>query len=422
MPVRRTRRPAAVGAALALCAALAGCQRVGDRASIAQLQRDLEPLTTVLGGASLFDLPPIPIDVDRDGRIARIGGIRSDQIDLLWERLTGNPLVGRVRFFASDADGESYTRWFARAGIRQLTVASRRDGLYVLVNGQPLPFIGWDARSLDNLRVLLDRLAVDDEGEALLSTEQRDMVADLIPLLRTVPLQLDFNFPTAKGASRGARLPSPDAEAFIVELTEAERALPPQQTIDLDLDYERRDADRSWVPSWLGFSTVDLRTLLDPVGVEPPLLRLRTDLQQRLTRAGVKDVEVQLTNAGLYVLIDDQPLPHLGWNEAALANLAGVLSALYPEDEPRDRDAAIVDVIRATAPLYNDVSLALRLHFPGSTRAKPAPSIEIADPTPTATRTRRPRPSPTPLSAPSGRRIDVDATLTAAPPYATPTP
>lgn len=420
MAVRRSRLRAGVGAALVLGTLLAACQRVDDRASVAQLQRDLEPLTTVLGGASLFDLPPIPVDVDREGRIARIGGIRSDQVDLLWERLTGNPLVGRVRFFSNDADGESYTRWFARAGIRQLTVASRRDGLYILVNGRPLPYIGWDARSLDNLLVLLDRLAVDDGGDPLLTTEQRDMVADLIPLLRTVPLQLDFNFPGAKGTGRAARLPSPDAEAFIVELTEGERAQPPQQTIDIDLDYERREQDRSWVPSWLGFSTTDLRTLLDPVGVRPPLLRLRTDLQTRLTRASVKDVELQLTNAGLFLTIDGQPLPHVGWNEAALANLVAVLSALYPEDEPRDRDAAIVDVVRATAPLYNDVSLAFRLHFPGSTRMRAMPAAPTETPAPTATRIRRPRPTATPRAA--GRRIDVDATLTAAPPYATPTP
>ena len=433
MPIRRHGGVwLAVVLLLAAGGAVAGCQGDDKGASLSQLKRDLEPMTTVLGGASIFSLPPIPIEVDNDGRIARIGGFKSAQVDELWERITGNPLVGRVRFFSDDEDGESYTRWFARAGIRQMTVASRRDGLYVLVNGRPLPYIAWGTRELDNALDLIDRMAVDDDGDPLLSAEQRDMLADLAPLLQSVPLQLDFNFPPSKGAPRAPKPPSPDADAFIISLTDAERETLPSQTIDIDLDYERRGADRSWVPSWLGFSTDDLRTLLAPADVKSPLLRLRSDLQTRLQRASVDDAELQLTNSGLYLIVDGHAMPHVGWNEETLANLVGVLNQLYPAGEPRTRDNAWVDVLRATAPLYNDVSLGFRVHFPDSERVRAAAATATAgvDPTATPTRTRRPRPTATPRAGTNGsegtrgqgastvatpRRIDVDATLTAAP-------
>ncbi|MEO8083679.1 MAG: hypothetical protein ABI780_07655 [Ardenticatenales bacterium] len=435
MPARRFRRIASFVALLTLGSGLAACQGGTGRSSVSQLKRDLEPISTVLGGASIFNLPPIPIDVDTNGRIARIGGFQSQQIDELWQHVTGNPLVGRVRFFASDEDGASYTSWFARAGVRQITVASRRNGLYVLVNGRPLPYIAWSAREIDNMLALLDRLAVDDDGAQLLSKDQRDMLADLAPLLQSVPLQLDFNFPAPKGAARAPRPGSPDADAFIVDLTESERQTVPQQTIDFDLDYEPRAKDQSWVPSWLGFSTEDLRTLLAPADVQPPLLRLRRDLQARLARASVEDAEVQMTNSGLYVIVDGKPLPHIGWNEASLSNLVTALNQLYPDDEPRTRDNAWVDIVRSTAPLYNDVSLGLRVHFPGSEHARAAASAVPTDvPTPAPTRTRRPRPSTTPrptateratdiarpAAAPTRRVIDVDATLTAVPVGATP--
>lgn len=432
MPVCRPRLVASLAVLLTLGSAAAGCDGRTGRSSVSQLKRDLEPLSTVLGGASIFNLPPIPIDVDTNGRIDRIGGFQSEQIDKLWERMTGNPLVGRVRFFSSDEDGASYTSWFARAGVRQITVASRRNGLYVLVNGRPLPYIAWSAREIDNMLSLLDRLAVDDDGAPLLSTDQRDMLADLAPLLQSIPLQLDFNFPPPKGAARVPRPTSPNADAFIVDLTESERETAPQQTIDFDLDYESRAKDQSWVPSWLGFSTDDLRTLLEPADVQPPLLRLRRDIQRRLTRAKIEDAEVQITNSGLYVIVDGKPMPHVGWNEASLSNLVTALNELYPDDEPRTRDTAWVDIVRTTAPLYNDVSLAVRVHFPGSDHARAAASAipTEVEPTATATRTRRPRATATPRpssTATAGRAatatrrvIDVDATLTAASPRGTP--
>jgi hypothetical protein len=62
--------------------------------------------------------------------------------------------------------------------------------------------------------------------------------------------------------------------------------------------------------------------------------------------------------------MDDQPLPHVAWDEESLTNLTGLLHRLYPDSDVLPEDAKWVPVVRATAPMYNDFAIAILLRFP----------------------------------------------------------
>ena len=62
--------------------------------------------------------------------------------------------------------------------------------------------------------------------------------------------------------------------------------------------------------------------------------------------------------------MDDQPLPHVAWDEETLTNLTGLLHTLYPQGTEMPEDAKWVPVVRETAPMYNDFAISILLRFP----------------------------------------------------------
>lgn len=361
---RRTTRPAMVAhLAAALALGLAACTGVDGTDD--PVRETLEDIGLIVGKTPLR-LPAIPVDIDADGRVERIGGIPSTEVDALWERMTGSPLVGRIRFFNDDEAGRSYVSWFTETNIQHITVATRSDGLFVLVNGQPLPHVAWDAESLDNLLALIDELR-GGGPDALVSDAQHEALAEVLPLLSALNVRFDLRFPLrtdAAGRLAVDRIPLAGDRVLRLAVSEAERAAPALQTVDLEVEYRPLPSGGGWVPAVFQLSTVDLRTLLEPFGVEVPLLRMNDVWRRRLLAAGVQSAGLQLSEEGLHVSVDERRLPHLAWNEAALVNLSNVLAQLYPAGAELPRDAAWVPIVRTTAPVLNDLSISLMVRFP----------------------------------------------------------
>jgi len=357
--------PAAPAVLCAVAVALAAVGCTGAAETDDPVQATLEDLGAIVGRSPLR-LPAIPIDVDADGRVARIGGIPSSEVDALWERMTGSPLVGRIRFFNDDEDGRSYVAWFTQANIQHVTVATRSDGLFLMVNGLPLPHVAWDVESLDELLQLVGDLRGGGD-EALVSEAQYQAIAEVLPLLSALNLRFDLRFPLqadAQGRPVVDRIPLASDRAFRQALTEAELQAAALQTVDVEIEYRPLPGGGGWVPALFELSTVDLRTLLRPFGVDVPLLRMDDAWRRRLMAAGIQSTGLQLSREGLFVSVDERRLPHLVWSEAALVNVSNVLAQLYPTAADLPPDAAWVPIVRATAPVLNDLSINVLVRFP----------------------------------------------------------
>ena len=335
------------------------------------VKQSIENLERVLA-ASPLNLPSIPIDVDADGRIAKVAGFDSEVVDQYWERVAGTPLIGRVRYFANDEGGRSYVDWFIDSNIQHITVATRKDGLYLLVNGEPLPHLSWDDDSLSNMVDLLRDFSEDGDpaGEdafQLMSDTQFAAVGDLLPLMRTLNIRLDFRFPV-KSTGPGERIIEPiplaGSEAFGSRLSRDERDAEPEQLVDIDIAYQPYADGDGWVPTLFGFSTMDMKTLLRPMDVDVPLMRLREDLRARVQQAELESLSMAIGERGVSFTANGEPLPQIRWNEESLGNVSAVLADLYPESAEIPEEAEWVPIVRSTAPMYNDYSLTVTLRFP----------------------------------------------------------
>lgn len=367
----RTRRIPALALALACLPALvAGCG--GEGGSRADLERSARRVETVLGTVSRV-LPAIPIEIGKDGRVARIASFPASSVNDFFEDLTGTPLVGRIVFFSHD-----YLEWFDSVDLQHLTIATRPEGLFVMANGRPLPHIAWNATTLDNLVEVIGRFQSDgSEAFSLMSPDTYEALGLLLPIASRVELRFDLRFPDLAGVGPDDRreipLPPPGAIDAMVDARSSGET--PLETVDVALSFEpysENGVELGWVPAVFGFSTVDLQRLvkgleLDPEGkLEIPRLVLREDLRERIAREKIQTVAAEMRDDGLYARVDGALLPHLAWSEESLVNLSDLLMRLYPGDEDGlPDDAAWVPLVRATAPMYNDYDLALQFAFPG---------------------------------------------------------
>lgn len=371
---RRRRVPHRTAMVMMLAVGLAGCGASDDPQAVRGNVRRLE---VILDSASIM-LPSVPIDIGTDGRVARIAGFPTRTVDEMAEDITGNPLVGRVVVVDPD-----YLKWFDKAGVQHASVAVRSEGVFVMVNGRPLPSVAWDDTSLDNLiRVigLFQKDPADPEKLAIITPELFTSVQAALPVLKSLNLQFDVRLPDYPDIGPPSRtpIPLPEKDAFLAR-READGASDPapQQTVDLEVEYKPLvvgDQEVGWVPSLFGFSTVDLQRISDSLPrergaarVKIPDLKMREDIRRRLAGEGITDIALTSRADGMYVSVQGRQLPHVAWSEETLTNLAALLEQLYPASLARlPRDAQWVPVVRSTAPMYNDYQLGIRVKFPAN--------------------------------------------------------
>lgn len=358
-------------ALLGIAGPLAGC--AGTTEDPAATRESVRQIESLLKSASLM-LPSIPVEIGSDGRVERIAGFPTRTVDNMAQRLTGNPLVGRIVVV-----DPAYLKWFDKADLQHATVALRPDGLFVLVNGRPLPRLAWDEETLDNLVEVLGKFQKDPAGEkfALITPQAYEAIKAALPLIKTLNLRFDIRLPDYPeiGPPDRRAIPLPDAAALeAVETADVSEEGTPLQLVDLEIAYRPLLADRAeagWVPSIFGFSTLDLQRIADSLAqqqgerVKVPQMRLREDIRRRLEDEGIASLGLESRSDGLFMTVHGQLLPHLAWDEASLTNLSGLLGRLYPEGLSKlPDDARWVPIVRRTAPMYNDYDLALIVRFP----------------------------------------------------------
>jgi len=361
--------------AVVLVGLASGCAPGSGNAD--EVRDSLGQIETILDSTSKL-LPSVPIEIGRDGRVERIGGFPAKTVDDLAQRLSGNPLVGRVVVI-----DEAYLKWFDRANIQHATLAVRPGGLLVWVNGRPLPHVAWDSASLDNLVRVLAKFQKRPEAPdqiSLVSPQAYDSIRATLPLVKSLNLRFDVRFPDYPNLGAAKRKPvAPPGAAEVEDAPAAARAdRRPLQTVDVEIVYHPLkvgDREMGWVPSLFGFSTVDLQHVADSVArpggerVKVPQFRLREDIRKRIETEGIASIAFEARSDGLFVTVDGRLLPHFAWSEASLTNLSALLEQLYPSKLKKlPDDARWVPVVRRTAPMYDDYDLGVIVRFPAAVR------------------------------------------------------
>jgi hypothetical protein len=354
--MNRYARAALLLAVVALVALLSSCSSSDD--TVSEVRENLERVRDTVDSQGIF-IPaiPIPVDIGEDGRVVKVGGVDAGTIDDLAEEMTGRPLIGRIAFFDQDQ-----IDWYKQANIQHVTVASRPgEGLFVLVNGQALPYLAWDGDSLDVLVDVLGKFQDDGRGAYLLEPDVYDAVAIGLPLLHSLGMRFDIRFPRDPDADE---IPLPDDSAFDAALTAAEVEEMPLQNANLDVEFMKLEGSDDWVPSLYGFTTVDFNDAAQPLDWDIPEMRVRRDIRERIEVEGIEEIGFQTRADGVFFQVNGELLPHVAWSEATLSNLTTLLWQLYPPGSSLPEDAEWVPVVRATAPMYNDFDVAARFTFP----------------------------------------------------------
>ena len=348
-----------------------GLSACGAGEDVSDLEARVDRVESVLGTLPLL-LPSIEIEIGPDGRVDRIADIPARTVDNLAERVTGNPLVGRIVYFNQD-----YLEWFDRENLQHITVATRPEGLFIAVNGKALPHIVWDGDTLDNLLAVLSSFRSDgSEAFHLMSPYTFRAVETVLPVVRRLNLRFDIFFPDLPDVG-------PDDRQEIHRISQrdlgemADRATlnaKPLERVDVELSYEPFEeggVTLGWVPAVFGFSTVEMQRFVASLEIgnhsdfEIPTMLMREDLRRRLAKDGIDGIGLELREDGLFTRVDGLLLPHLSWDEATLVNMAGLLHQLYPQDSSELPDDALwVPFVRTTAPMFNDYDFSVALRFP----------------------------------------------------------
>lgn len=231
-------------------------------------------------GATWFNLPSIPVTLGTDGSLS---------------------LFGLALPYANPALAQQ----LQSASIQKLEIRIGYNGILIYTNGQPLPYITWDAESVQTLQDVLSKAppTVVPNGS---------LIASVLPWLRQVGLGVAVNV--------GA--PAPADMAWHGETKAATEDVAP--TIG---------------PIQLGGIAFDEQGGLNiaglpgsALGVGGPLLP--ADTLNLLSSLGIQNIQVKTTANGIQLSTNGRPLPGIAYDSKSLPNLEPIVAAFAPAVAP----------------------------------------------------------------------------------------
>jgi hypothetical protein len=269
----------------------------------------------------MIALPRLVVDLDENGNPS-VEGLALEDI----EALTGVPLQ-------TLALNPYYVDWMKNTNVQHVELAHSDDGIFLFVNGEQLPYLDWDSESIE---------AAGDVA-ALFNVPYARLISLLAPIIQRTGLNVVVRFPTQDGA---ASIPMRDATSPPAPI-EAEAAAPSLIT-HIDVDY-----DATGEPMIAGVTSGELAEatgLYLPVNLDPAMVAA-------LQAQGVQTLRLLSTGEGLYVYVNEAPLPHVAWDQGRLADTAGLYAQINP-------DSPYIRLINLLAPQLDNMDLDLMLRFP----------------------------------------------------------
>jgi len=286
---------------------------------------DASPAAT--GDGLVIDLPAIVIDFDDAGQ-ASIGGAAAADLG--------------IDALALDAE---QVAMMTEANIQQVQINESATGLDILVNGQAIPSIAWDADSLATTNEVLAMLGEDDSIGAM---------GELLPLVSNLGAGAILNFPLAQGAEpimadagEGSAAATAAQETFLQQAGSGAR-------INLPINY---NADGTFAIGSMSAEELSLS-----LGLPLESLTLTQERIDRYVGMGMETFTLTTDVEGIHLTLNENPLPHISWGDGKLAyglELAAKAGLLGDSDSE-----AMVDLLQQLLPIIQTADVTVRITFP----------------------------------------------------------
>jgi len=198
-----------------------------------------------------------------------------------------------------------YMDWLKDSNVQHIEVVQNGDGIFIFVNGQPLPHLAWSGESISYAAEVAEAFQV--PNAPLLRT--------LLPLLRHIGLDVVVQMPLQEGAEP---IPYRDAKQELTGVKAQSAVEEPSVQLHLEITY-----DEEGVPYIWGMSA----ELLGAMGYGVPG-KLPPETVAALKEAGIQRIALQTKGDGLFLFINDRPLPHIAWSEDHLSNAVNLYAVM----------------------------------------------------------------------------------------------
>jgi hypothetical protein len=288
---------------------------------------------TASGEVFLVALPRLVITLDATGKPG----------------IEGLPIEDIAKAFGYELDlglfriDPFYPNWMTNTNIQHIELRQTGKGLALLVNGAPMPHVGWSDQSLNQTADL-----------APLVLLQKDIVKKLVPVVTRLGLDIVLKFPLASGAK-----PIPYASDEVALAAAAAAEGPGSAVMHFEIKY-----DENGVPSILGISAQDLAAL----GINAPLA-LHPYYVGVLQANNIQHMELRTKGDGVWIYINGTPLPNIVWDKKMVASALDV----YAQMNPGISDV-YMKLITMFVPVVTNADVAVLVHFPLAPGATPIPA------------------------------------------------
>lgn len=249
------------------------------------------------------------------------------------------------------------------AGIQNIEAVASAEGLYLYVNGQPVPYLALDEETRANVGDLLKLAGVQDSTSNLVQNLLNNNVLSRVGVPVVIKLPVDAGVEEA--ALRDSKsLPRVD--------TDQARSSVAEKVLMLHLDVA---LDDQGVPTIAGTSMTDLQGALAEAGLAADLSSVKIDpaMVASLKAANVLLLQVETEPEGLYLNVNGKRLPRVAWDEERLNNALKLYSSLEP-------DSPYIPLLQFFLPYIQpaDVELGVSLPVPAGQEA-PAAAPWVTD-------------------------------------------
>ncbi len=273
-------------------------------------------------------LPRLVVDVDESGVPSIIG------INPLFLKAVGVD----VSSFAVPPD---LVNTMTKAGIQHIELAAVGDRLVILVNGKPMPQLGFSQGSMQRALDLA----------AAFNVQNTDTIAKLVPWVTRLGLNVVLRFPRGDAAEIPLSKPGTAKALTISPITD-----PASLITKFEVTF-----DQAGQPGILGVTTQDLANLTGAGigGLAPATVA-------QLQAGNIQHLEIRNKPDGLHLYANGEPLPTLAWDSQLLANMVEVYGQLQPE-------GAFKPLVDAFLPTLDRADVGIMLHFPPAAGAAAIP-------------------------------------------------
>ena len=275
-------------------------------------------------------LPRIVIDVDSEGNPS-VGGFGMDTLKSL--------TMGGVDYTWMRME-PTLVRRFSDMDLQHIEAVYRDDGIYLFVNGEPLPFVKWDEDSLDNTAQVITTFGG-------LDPQFTDALKMIIPFAQRVGVDMAVRFPVVQGREI---TPMRDMTQELKPAEVMDRA-PSALQLRIEVFYD--ETGKPFVP---GASFI-LENLL---GVDTSQLALPPETIARMVQTGVQHIAIRTQEDGIQFYVNGEMLPKLAWSEDQLSVVADLIGQLYLGGQTE----GMQQVLEAILPALSQMDFELVLRFP----------------------------------------------------------